>query len=121
LERARIFGIKRLLNGLPANASGIEFRHVKMIAQEIPGTGAVGSPRGDRETHEARALVMEVAILRCVSRGLAVRMMKTGSDDTFLFTGANYFVDRSGTRGKRNVHSRLDVTAGGFVTLLAEG
>src|SRR5207249_37481 len=42
-------------------------------------------------------------------------------DDTFLFTGANYFVDRSGTPGKRNVHSRLNVTTGGFVNLPAKG
>src|SRR5437773_1346565 len=97
LQGAWIFGIKRLLNGFPADARGIEFRNVKMVPKEESGTGAVGSPRGDRETHKARALVMEVAILRCEARSRAVRMMKTGPDDTLPLTGANYFVDRSGT------------------------
>src|SRR6266851_364722 len=48
LQGARIFRIKRLLNRFPADADGIEFRRVKMIPQEKPGTGAVGSPRSDR-------------------------------------------------------------------------
>src|SRR3989442_14674647 len=80
LQGARIFRIKRLLNRFPADAGGIEFRNVKMVPQEESGTGAVRSPRGDREAHQARALVMEVAILRCETRSRALRMMKTCPD-----------------------------------------
>src|SRR6266487_4799390 len=85
LQRTRIFGIQRPLNSYPADARGVEFRNVKMIAQKKPGAGAVRCPRGDREAHKARALVMEDAILRCETRSGATRMMKTGTDDTFLF------------------------------------
>src|SRR6185503_13700496 len=65
-------------------------------------------------------LVMEVAILRCETRSRAARMMITGADEPFLFTVANYSVDRLGPARQRNVHSRLHVTTRWLVTLPAQ-
>src|SRR6266849_2313738 len=43
-KRARVFGGERLLDGFPADTGGIEFGHVKMVAQVITRAAAVGRP-----------------------------------------------------------------------------
>src|SRR6266581_168489 len=119
-KRARVFGGERLLDGFLADASGIEFGHVKMVPQEIARAAAVGRPRGYGEADQARATVMEIAMLRGGTGRRAAGVMKPGSDDSFFFTRANNFFHGLGPRGERNIGGCFDVATGRFVALRSE-
>src|SRR5713101_4475501 len=119
-KRARVFGGQRLLDGFPADAGGIEFGHVKMVAQKITRAAAVGRPRGYGEADQARATVMEIAMLRGGTGGRAARVMKSGSDDSFFFTRANNLIHGLGPSGERNIRGCFHVATGRFVVLRSE-
>src|SRR6185295_15501069 len=67
LENSRVARIERFANRLIGDASRVEFADVKVVAQEVTGTGSVRGSCSGRQTHQTRSLVDEVAVLGCIS------------------------------------------------------
>ena len=68
-EHARITSIERFANRFVCDASGVEFRDIKVIAKKISGTGPSGVRAVVDKLTEARLFVDEVAVLRGRSTG----------------------------------------------------
>src|SRR6266478_2346188 len=120
LEQLRVFGLKRLFDSLAANASGVEFGDIELVAQKIAGAAAVGGAGGNREANQAGAAILEIPILGGEGRGGAAGMVKPRADDAGLFAGANDFVDRFGAGGQGEIDGGFRETAGGFIGLGAQ-
>src|SRR2546430_437925 len=70
-QSARLPRVQRFLNRFPADAHGIEFGDVEVVAQKITRTASVWSPRRDREADQAGTAIMKIAILSRKTSGLA--------------------------------------------------
>src|SRR5262245_34189545 len=57
LEHARIPGIERFTNRFVGDASGVEFRDVEMVAQEISRTGPIRRAGSHSQTHQTTSIV----------------------------------------------------------------